>query len=366
MKKKAKVSDDLDELRDIFNIWPMDTISLIAPNSCISPSDILARKLKIIESLSPIHPIKNKEDARTFDMELSVFVKGIETSAISPVGDKHFPNMTNKKMTEEEKDEYSDLLSQLFDIIPDMEHAFKYDPSSIKSMNSKLSKINHRLNQLNPSVLMRSLMTNAVYQYSNFDGLPLDDIYEKCNGNYRIFSIFLDLKINFANFSAYIYELLGAEYMVQKLYNSLHPRMCLQFYANACVMTCRAIWDKLMGIIVLVELGSKAYGNFLGSNSKKKFFRKHIEDINCREFPKNMLEEFLEVITKLDNTFRTQEAHGSGGKIRNAAFSDGSLTNTVLLEIVGHYNYLHEYLDNKWHDVDFLNEKPNFLEALSD
>ena len=229
----------------------------------------------------------------------------------------------------------------------------------------EFSKINHRLDELNPIVWIQPLMASVIYQYESFDGLPLNDIYDKCRGNYRIFSIFLDLKINFANLSAYIYELLGDEYDVLNLPEMLHPRMKLQFYANACVMTCRAIWDTLMGVIVLIELGLKSYEQFIGSDSKKKYFRKHIEDLSSDKFPKATLEEFLEVITKLDSTFRTQEAHGSGGNIRNAAFSDGSLSNTVLIEIVGHYNYLHEYLDNFWHDMNFLDEKPNFIGSIS-
>lgn len=269
-------------------------------------------------------------------------------------------------MTPEEKEEYDTLLKQEAEMLPGIENAIEDDNCvQFKESLSKMSKINRRLNELNPSVWIQSAMTMSVFQYSNFDGLPLDDIYEKCGGNYRVFSIFLDLKINFANLSAYIYELLGSEYDVSNLPKMLHPRMKLQFYANACVMTCRAIWDKLMGVIVLVELGSESYEHFIKSDSKKKYFREHIKDLDSNKFPKETLEEFIAVVTKLDNTFRTQEAHGSGGKIRNAAFSDGSLSNTVLIEIIGHYNYLHEYLDNFWHNVDFLDEKPNFISSVS-
>lgn len=366
MKHAKTSSDGFRNIAQPLDIMPSDTISLIAPDSRVSPSDKFARQLKILDSLEPLYPIKSSEDANRFDMELGTFVYEVMSSAIDPKKSKHFSTKAQKVMTPEEKKEYDTLLKQEAEMLPDMKNAVEDDNHArLKETLSKMSKINHRLNELNPGVWIKSAMTMSVFQYSNFDGLPLDDIYEKCGGNYRIFSIFLDLKINFANLSAYIYELLGSEYDVSNLPKMLHPRMRLQFYANACVMACRAIWDKLMGAIVLIELGVTSYEQFISSSSKKKYFRKHIQDLDGDKFPRETLEEFLEVIAKLDNTFRTQEAHGSGGNIRNAAFSDGSLSNTVLIEIIGHYNYLHEYLDNFWHNVDFLDEKPNFVNSVS-
>lgn len=366
MKNANTSSDGFRNIAKPFDIMPSDTISLVIPNSRVSPSDEFARQLEMLDSLKPLCPISSKEDANRFDTELRLFVHEVMSSAIDPRKCKDFSKIAEKKMTPEEKEEYNTLLEQRIGTLSSIEEAIKTDNhDQLKEILLKTSKTSHRLNELNPKVWIRTAMTMSVFQYSNFDGLPLGKIYEKCNGNYRIFSIFLDLKINFANLSAYIYELLGNEYDVSNLPKMLHPRMKLQFYANACVMTCRATWDKLMGVIVLIELGLKSYDQFISSSSKKKYFRKHIEDLSSDKFPKETLEEFLEVVTKLDDTFRTQEAHGSGGNIRNAAFSDGSLSNTVLIEIVGHYNYLHEYLDNFWHDMNFLDEKPNFIGSIS-
>lgn len=366
MKHAKTSSDGFRNIAQPLDIMPSDTISLIAPDSRVSPSDKFARQLKILDSLEPLYPIKSSEDANRFDMELGTFVYEVMSSAIDPKKSKHFSTKAQKVMTPEENDEYNVSLRQEADMLPSIKEAINSgNHTQLKETLLKMSKINRKLNELNPVVLIQSLMTMAVYQYDNFDGLPLDEIYKKCKGNYRIFSIFLDLKINFANLSAYIYELLGSEYDVLNSPKTLHPRMELQFYANACVMTCRAVWDKLMGAIVLIELGLESYERFVDSNSRKKYFRKHIQNLSSNKFPKEVLEEFLDVITKLDGTFRTQEAHGSGGKIRNAAFSDGSLSNTVLIEIIGHYNYLHEYLDNFWHNVDFLDEKPNFVSSAS-
>lgn len=367
LMKNANIgSDGFRSIAKPFDIMPSDTISLVVPNSRVSPSDEFARQLEMLDSLKPLCPIGSREDAGRFDIELQLFVHEVMSSAIDPRKCKVFSKIAEKKMTPEEKEEYETLLKQKTDTFPGIEEAIKTgNHDQLKEILSEMSKTNHRLNELNPKVWIRSAMAMSVFQYSSFDGLPLGKIYEKCNGNYRIFSIFLDLKINFANLSAYIYELLGSEYDVSNLPKMLHPRMKLQFYANACVMTCRAIWDKLMGVIIFIELGLKSYEQFIGSSSKKKYFRKHIEDLSSDKFPKETLEEFIEVITRLDDTFRTQEAHGSGGNIRNAAFSDGSLSNTVLIEIVGHYNYLYEYLDNFWHDMNFLDEKPNFISSIN-
>lgn len=366
MKNANTNSDGFRNITKPFDIMPSDTVSLVVPGSRVSPPDKFARQLKVLDSLEPLYPIKSRKDASRFDMELDAFVYEVMSLAIDPKKSKHFSTKAQKVMTSEENDEYNVLLRQEADMLPSIKEAIESgNYTQLEETFLKMSKINRKLNELNPIVWIQPLMTMAVYQYDNFDGLPLDEIYEKCKGNYRIFSIFLDLKINFANLSAYIYELLGGEYDVLNSPKTLHPRMKLQFYANVCVMTCRAVWDKLMGTIVLVELGLESYERFVNSNSRKKYFRKHIKNISSDKFPKEVLEEFLDVITKLDNTFRTQEAHGSGGKIRNAAFSDGSLSNTVLIEIVGHYNYLYEYLDNFWHDINFLDEKLNFIGSIS-
>lgn len=306
---------DSEPIKTLLRILPHDTIHLVNPGSHISPSDNFAKQLGILSELSPVCPIRNAEDAAKFDMELDMFVFKIMDSAI---------NLTNIKKT--------------------------------KTTQKKL--IDYCI------TCPKLLMSISIYQYTSFGGLPLDVVYKKCKGDYCIFSIFLDLKINFANLSAYAYELLGAEYRVLNNPKLLGPRMELQFFANACVMACRSAWDKLLGLIVLVESGKKNYDDYINSPSKKGYIRRHLEKLQENMKPA-CLEEFLAVIEKLDNTFRTQEAHGSGGKIRNAAFSVGSLSNTVLLEIIGHYNYLHEYLDNYWHDLTFLDEKNNFIESCS-
>lgn len=315
MELTEKNHMDPEPIKTLLKIWPPDTIHLVNPGSHISPSDNFAKQLKILNKLSPVYPIRNAEDAAKFDMELDLFVFKIMDSAI---------NLTNAQKTKIAQKKTADCCV----------------------------------------TCLKSLMSNSIYQYTNFDGLPLDVIYKKCKGDYHIFSIFLDLKINFANLSAYTYELLGAEYRVLNNPKLLEPRMELQFFANACVMSCRSTWDKLLGLIVLVESGKKKYNNYIGLTSKKKYIRKHLKELQENMRPA-CLEEFLAVIEKLDNTFRTQEAHGSGGNIRNTAFSVGSLSNTVLLEIIGHYNYLHEYLDNYWHDLTFLNEKNNFIDSCN-
>jgi hypothetical protein len=54
------------------------------------------------------------------------------------------------------------------------------------------------------------------------------------------------------------------------------------------------------------------------------------------------------VITILDQDFRTQEAHQSGGKIRNNSLSNKLLSDNYLLKIIGYYNFMHEFLDNTY------------------
>lgn len=340
----------------IENLMPWDTIPLVAPNSCVSPAGKIAGDLRDLEAPNLKFAINSVKDAEDFDFNLGLFVyrkmnEWLKTKYL----DEELRDKAERIMTSEEKGEYDDIL---LNQMPRLYEKLLGDSGEVfHGTVGELSRLTHRLNQLRPSAWIMPMMSMAVYQYDNFDGLPLGEIYEICDGDRKKFNVFLDLKINFANLATYAYELVGAEWRFTRESERFDTCMDLQMIANAFSMSCRAVWDKVMGVIVLVGMGSEGYDNFVGASRKKKFFRKHIPELENEKLTETTLLELLEVIGRLDDAFRTQEVHGAGGKVRKGAFSDGGLSNSALLELIGHYNYVHEFLDNYWHDVDYLEDK---------
>lgn len=86
--------------------------------------------------------------------------------------------------------------------------------------------------------------------------------------------------------------------------------------ATAFVFRYRALWDKLMGIIVLL-VDPKNYDKFCKAKSRKKFFIDVLTP-KGRTWPA-YAQKVGEVIDEFDSRFRTTETHGSG-RIRKLVF----------------------------------------------
>ena len=104
------------------------------------------------------------------------------------------------------------------------------------------------------------------------------------------------------------------------------------------VLKYRAIWDKLMGFLVLCIVPD-AYEKFTGARSRKKRFRDVFSDL-----PKetaDFAEEIFSKVSEFDDKFRTSEAHGTG-VLRKYAFQMESLGDSPLVEIIDYWNFLNE------------------------
>lgn len=291
------MKDTDKNLPDLVRILPSDTIKLI-----FSEKELL----KLTEEQIKIQNLKsfritNKDEASKFDMELKLFVSH-----------------------HERKIDLSNSSVESFNLPKG------YDEFSRQAAN------------------FRRLLNNAVYQYSCTDAIPLDVLFEKYSApeDYNNFLIFLDVKINVANCSAKVHDMIATHY--RNLYLNKKSDLGLIFYserlemqqaAQSLILNLRATWDKIMGMIVFLDSGRSEYEKFLEAKKGKRFF--------SRRYPDDF-SQVVEVITILDQDFRTQEAHQSGGKIRNNSLSNGLLSDNYLLKIIGHYNFMHEFLDNNY------------------
>lgn len=117
-------------------------------------------------------------------------------------------------------------------------------------------------------------------------------------------------------------------------------KMDIHRFASAFILRYRAIWDKIMGLLLLLFLPS-AYDGFSKSKSKKKSFREAALKID--EIPHEFVAGLLEALEKFDNKFRTAEAHGTGA-LRKWSLTMEGFEDNPMFELIGHWNFLNQTL----------------------
>lgn len=117
-------------------------------------------------------------------------------------------------------------------------------------------------------------------------------------------------------------------------------KMDVYRFNTSYVLRYRALWDKIMGLLVLVYC-PKEYERFINSKSKKKTFRKIADE---KEAISNEFVSSLEnLLTKFDNTFRTHEAHGTG-VLRKFSFTMESMDKNPQIELIGYWNAINDFI----------------------
>jgi len=104
------------------------------------------------------------------------------------------------------------------------------------------------------------------------------------------------------------------------------------------VLKYRAMWDKIMGFLILTIV-PEAYENYMQAKSRKKRFKDIFSKLDSGAAW--FAEEIHTKITSFDDKYRTAEAHGTG-VIRKYAFEMDSLDESPLINIVDYWNFLNE------------------------
>lgn len=105
------------------------------------------------------------------------------------------------------------------------------------------------------------------------------------------------------------------------------------------IVRCRAIYDKFMGVIVLMTCPEK-YDIFLGEDSRKSAFKKYMSNTLSEAFLKDLETE----IRGIDESYRTAEVH-QAGSMRTWVFLDEAPFNEKQIGIVACWNRLSGRLD---------------------
>lgn len=152
------------------------------------------------------------------------------------------------------------------------------------------------------------------------------------NHGSRIFSALVDLKMNFTlllidNFLSgalwneqYSIKIPDAKNILDypDLFNK---RFEIHRHNANYIPRYRAIWDKVMGILLLIESEEK-YNKYNSSKSRKKSFLNLTKDTPF--FEKGFVENILKHIQEFDDTFRTSEIHRFGS-LRKYSFLQNPL-----------------------------------------
>ncbi len=169
--------------------------------------------------------------------------------------------------------------------------------------------------------------TNGFKQTGYFDLIKWNQI---CQGNKengaRIFAMIQDIKINLTFADSDVIKsmcLLETHYtkfdennILENEEMLIHSISVLNFLSNYSFRM-RALIDKIMGVIILLQI-PKEYDSFRKAKSRKQKFKKLILKYEIDSFCD--IQSFYESVEYFDNTFRTPEAH-SVGALKKYAFT---------------------------------------------
>jgi hypothetical protein len=170
---------------------------------------------------------------------------------------------------------------------------------------------------------------NLLSHYSNekidfsIDQISLLNAFDKLmshsNGG-RIFTALYDIKINNMLLRCDLFS-------ITNLWNKLTrdsrnkgsildskdnfiDKMDIHRFSTSFIFRYRALWDKIMGVYVLI-LVPDDYDSFINrSKSRRLQFKKIMTKVPL--FPKTVIDEIERILTDFDDKFRTAEAHGAG------------------------------------------------------
>ena len=181
-----------------------------------------------------------------------------------------------------------------------------------------------KLNKRDEVIVFENLLSNYVNEKIGFSikHISLLDAFDKLlhhkNGG-KIFTALYDIQIN----NVLLYCDMNR---IVNLWNKLSRenrnkgsildskdiflnKMDIHRFSTSFIFRYRALWDKIMGLHVLI-LAPDDYDNFV---KKGKSRRSQFKNIMTKvSFPKKIIEGIEKILTDFDNKFRTAEAHGTG------------------------------------------------------
>lgn len=117
-------------------------------------------------------------------------------------------------------------------------------------------------------------------------------------------------------------------------------KMEIHRFNTSFVLRYRALWDKVMGLLILMD-APLHYDQFMKAGSRKKEFIKIARSQKiCEEV---FIEQIVDLLTTFDNRFRTSEAHGTG-VLRKYSFLMESIIDNPQGDLINYWNRLNSFI----------------------
>jgi hypothetical protein len=162
----------------------------------------------------------------------------------------------------------------------------------------------------------------------------------------RIFTAFLDIQINFSLLDGETAGIAGtwnACFSKGKLEGGsvldspekFFGKMEIHKFSSGFVLRYRALWDKIMGLLILVYAPER-YDNYRRAKSRRKSFLSLSRTIP--QIGSDAANAICQNLERFDKTFRTPEMHGTGA-LRKWSFLMESMDKNPMADMIGFWNY---------------------------
>jgi hypothetical protein len=217
------------------------------------------------------------------------------------------------------------------------------------------------------NLLSQYIAQRAQFALSHISLVNAYDVLQEREDGGKIFTALLDIQINFmllycdshsvgATWNQFFSKgkLEGGSVLDSQA--KFFGKMDIHRFNTSYILRYRALWDKLMGFLVLL-FAPNEYERFCKSKSKKKSFRKIALGVN--ELSDEFVSNLENMLSKFDNEFRTAEAHGTG-VLRKYSFTMEAMHQNPQIELIGYWNMVNDFISkigNMFKQNDAKNEK---------
>jgi hypothetical protein len=161
----------------------------------------------------------------------------------------------------------------------------------------------------------------------------------------RVFTALFDIQINFSMlwldtvsagsaWASFAHAGIPHEGTILDSIAKFSGKMDIHRFNSSFVLRYRSLWDKVMGLLILI-MNPANYERFHSAGSKKTAFKKFAVEF----WPAESVQQLLDVLQRFDDSFRTAEAHGTG-ILRKYSFTMDTLDKTPHIQLIGYWNLL--------------------------
>ncbi|MDP3953734.1 MAG: Cthe_2314 family HEPN domain-containing protein [bacterium] len=183
----------------------------------------------------------------------------------------------------------------------------------------------------------------AIINYCNGSGVRPINLFSltsyKNTADARLLGLITDIRINLIFCNVDYVQAGLRNYLARRGWesNKVKEMLCYQHHTSNFIFRFRAIGDKMMRLLLYLYASEEDREGFEKARSKRKNFK----EISQRYEPLKTYQDMAEVFGKLDEQYRTDEAHGMGGTLRKSIFTEEKIgVNDPVIQIGNYWNIM--------------------------